>query len=101
MKSRYSFFDKVEDEYLGIHPGLLEYNDLKKFLLGSDESYYYSYKIPLVYQYRPDLIAYNLLGSVNLQWVLTYINEIENSPEGYTINRIITVPVKERLLQII
>lgn len=98
MKSRYNFFEKVEDETLGPHPGILDYNYIRSYLISDNDTYY---KIPLIHQYRPDLISYYFYNTVNFQWILTYINDINDSPEGYTINRLLRIPPKDRLLQIL
>lgn len=99
MKSRYNFFDRVsEDETLGPHPGSLDYTAVRKYLISSFDSYY---TIPLKYQFRPDLISNLFYNTPTLHWAITYVNEIENAPEGYTINRIIRLPNKQRLFQIL
>lgn len=99
MKSRYTFFDKItEDAYLGPHPGDLDYSYLRKYLISDNDTYY---TIPLIHQYRPDLISYFFYNTTSLQWVLTYVNEINDSPEGYTINRLIRIPNKQKLLRVL
>lgn len=49
------------------------------------------YTIPMIYRYRPDLIAYNLYKDVSMQDYLTIINDIDDSPAGYYSGRRIKV----------
>lgn len=46
-------------------------------------------KIPIKYEYRPDLIAYNLYNDVTFSTFLAIINEIDNSPEGFKSGKVI------------
>lgn len=59
------------------------------------------YTISPMTAFRPDLISYAFLGSEKLHWILTYINSIENSPEGYYVGRIIYIPKKGELMEIL
>lgn len=96
MKNRGDFFEIAEDQYLGKHLGFISIKDIKVLVSGVDDTFY---KIPLEYQYRPDLIARYFYGTTQLAWVLTLVNDIENSPEGFTSGRILRVPTRERVLQ--
>lgn len=40
-------------------------------------------KIPLKYEYRPDLIAYSIYNDVSYSTFLAVINDITNTPEGF------------------
>jgi len=53
------------------------------------ESYYKSYKILADEQYRPDKIAWKLLGSQDFSWILDLINNFENGIKEYEQNKII------------
>lgn len=87
--SRYRFFKDVwnddiqhtQKEFLNIDI----INQLKK-------EDYILYKIPLSEQYRPDLTAYKFYGSGRYYWILVYVNNINNSPQGFETNRRIKVP---------
>ena len=57
------------------------------------------YTIPIEHNYRPDLIANKFFGNSKLFWILVYINEINNSPEGFYTGRIIRVPRNERIME--
>lgn len=41
------------------------------------------YSIPTVYQYRPDLLAYDLYGDARLWWVFAQRNPNELGPDPY------------------
>jgi hypothetical protein len=89
MASRYDFFDTVwNDDFQSNQKGVLDINFINKL----KEADYILYKIPLKYKYRPDLIAYNFYGNNKYYWILTYINDINDSPQGFYTNRIIKVP---------
>lgn len=60
-------------------------------LFNYDSVYYQTYTIPLEFQYRPDVISYMLYGDCSYQTLLSYINRIKNSPEGYYAGRVITI----------
>lgn len=49
------------------------------------------YVIPLVYSYRPDLIADHLYKDVTMADYIAIINNIDNSPEGFYTGRILRV----------
>lgn len=48
-----------------------------------------SYVIPMEFAHRPDLISYELYSDVSYQNMLSYINKIDDSPEGYYSGRVI------------
>lgn len=41
------------------------------------------YFIPLIYEFRPDLIAYNLYNDVSMAEYLAIINDIDDTPDGF------------------
>ncbi len=60
------------------------------------KNYYKTYIITPEYQYRPDKLAYMLLGSDLLMWVLDEINFIQHDKE-YKIGKEINYLDKEQL----
>lgn len=54
-----------------------------------------TYIIPLEFNNRPDLISYSLYGDYSYQPVLSYINNIYETPEGYYAGRVIKVLKRE------
>jgi hypothetical protein len=59
------------------------------------------FEIPLIYQYRPDKIASRFYGNPKLYWVLVYVNDIHNSPEGFYLGRRIRIPRVERVTEVV
>lgn len=59
------------------------------------------YEIPLIYNFRPDRIAYKFYGNPKLYWILVYANDIPDSPEGFFHGRRIRVPRIERISEVI
>lgn len=92
MISRYKYYERVKDDVIGSHPGLLDVKALQELFMTDDDTYY---TIPFQHQYRPDLICKQFYGTTSLQWLITYINNISDSPEGYFINRVLRIPNKE------
>lgn len=87
--SRYTFFDDVwNDDIQHTQKGFLSLNLINQL---KDENSIL-YEIPLSEQYRPDLIANKFYGSGKYYWVLVYANDINNSPQGFEVNRRIKVP---------
>jgi len=97
--SRYDkFFDTVFNvEINHDQKGFLQ-EDIKDRISFSDDIIY---EIPLIYEYRPDRIAQKFYGNPKLFWVLVYVNEIENSPEGFYQGRRIRVPRFDRITEVI
>jgi hypothetical protein len=75
----------------------LEYNFLKKedFVYSEEKIDYYT--IPIEYSNRPDLISYILYKDTSYQTLLTFINNITDTPEGYYQGRTIKYLKKEYL----
>ena len=97
--SRYQFFPEVwNDDIQHTQQGILDISNLKKKINDTDSILY---TIPLGYNFRPDLIAQEFYGSGKLYWILTYINDITDSPFGFYTNRIIKVPNPKRVAEII
>ena len=98
MPSRYKFFsDAWNDDFAHTIKGFPTVN-FKQLLSGNDDI---NYKIPIEYQYRPDLIAYKFYNDATLYWVLIYANDFHNSPEDFEANKVIKVPRFERIVGII
>lgn len=96
MKSRYSFYEKITDPNIGKTVGFVNREDIKTMIMGENDTYY---KIEQGYEFRPDLISQKMYGTTEFHWVLTFINDISNSPEGYTAGRILRIPQRARILQ--
>jgi hypothetical protein len=89
MASRYRFFEKVwNDDIQHEQNGFLDV-ELIEQLKAQD---FIIYTIPLAEQYRPDLIANKFYGNGKLYWVLVYVNDINDSPQGFEVNKRIKVP---------
>lgn len=67
--------------------------DFKLFSI--DENKLTTYKIPIEFSGRPDLISYSLYNDVSYQYYLAYLNSIEDSPEGFYTDRVIKVLKRE------
>lgn len=97
--SRFQYFPNVwNDEIQHTQQGILDTNKLKR-IIKSEESTLYT--IPLAYKHRPDLISLEFYGTEKLFWILTYINDINDSPEGFYVNRTIRIPNPKRVSEII
>jgi hypothetical protein len=57
-----------------------------------------TYKIPVEYNYRPDLIAYKFYKDPKLFWVLVYANNFNNSPEDFILGAVIKIPRFEKVI---
>jgi len=87
--SRYDFFETVWNEDIQhTQKGFID-NDFIQKLKEADSV---PYQIPLSERYRPDLIAKKFYGTGKLYWVLVYVNDINNSPEGFEVNKVIRIP---------
>ena len=96
--SRYKFFNDVQNKATGTaFKGFPIKNFSTMFSTSKDKKY----KIPAKYQYRPDLIANHFYGDPTLYWVLVYSNNINNSPEGFEIDRIITIPYIAKVVELV
>jgi hypothetical protein len=96
--SRYQFFPDVWSETIQhTQKGILNTAGLKE-RIGEDVTLY---EIPLAYNFRPDLIALLFYGHGDLHWILTYINDINNTPEGYYTNRVIKIPNPKTIVELV
>ena len=97
--SRYSkFFENVFNKEINhSQKGFLK-DGTKQTLSFPDDIIY---EIPLIYQYRPDRIAEKFYGNPKLFWILVYVNDISDSPEGFYTARTIRVPRFERITEVI
>ena len=97
-RSRYKFFDNAwNDDLNHYQKGMPTTNIGELFQTQKD----IIYTIPLEYQYRPDLIAKKFFGNAKLYWVLAYVNEMSDCPEGFYTGRIIRIPTYERILELV
>lgn len=53
--------------------------------------YCHNYTIPMIYEFRPDLIAYSLYKDVSMAEYLAILNDIDDTPEGFYRGRTIRV----------
>jgi len=98
MGSRYKYFREVWNEELRhTHKGLPDV-DLYTFFTFSDDK---KYRIPLKYEYRPDLISLDFYGDPKLFWVLVYANKFYESPEDFVAGTVINIPRFERIAGLI
>ena len=99
MASRYEkFFDNVYNYDINhLQKGFMK-EETKERLSFPDDMIY---EIPLVYNFRPDKIAQKFYGNPKLYWVLVYVNEISDSPEGFYHGRKIRVPRTERINEVV
>jgi hypothetical protein len=87
--SRYRFFEDVYNEEIKhIQKGFVR-NDLKEMFKSKDDVIF---EITNEYKYRPDKIAYKFYQNPKLYWILVYVNNIKNSPEGFEVGTYIRVP---------
>ena len=97
--SRFQFFPDVWSDIIQhTQKGILVTKDLKERIEADGVQLY---EIPLAYKYRPDLIAKLFYGHGDLHWVLTYINDINDSPEGYYTNRVIKIPSPKKISELV
>ena len=97
--TRFQFFPDVwNNDIQHTQQGILDTKDLKKKI---SESEITLYTIPLGYKFRPDLIAQEFYGSGKLHWILTYINDISDSPTGFYTSRVIKIPDPNKIAEII
>ncbi len=97
--SRFQFFpDAWNDLIQHTQKGIVNTADLK---IRIGETNFQLYEIPLAFKYRPDLISQEFYGTGDLYWVLTYINDINNSPEGYYTGRVIKIPNPKKISELV
>ncbi len=87
--SRYKFFETVWNNDLQHNQKGQMTQSIKNLLLTAD---YVLYSIPLSEKYRPDITAQKFYGNAKYFWILVYINDIKDSPQGFEVNRKIKVP---------
>ena len=97
--SRFQYFPTAwNDDIQHTQMGILDTAALKDKL---DESGSFLYTIPLAFNFRPDLIAQEFYGSGKLYWVINYINDINDSPEGFYTSRVIKIPDPKRISEMV
>lgn len=95
-KNRYKFFDDIFNKDLNKwQKGMMIDEIMEMFKTDKD----ILYTIPIEHSYRPDLIANKFFNNSKLFWILVYVNEINDSPEGFYTGRIIRVPRYERIME--
>ena len=96
--SRYKYFQDVQNTIIGTsYKGFPVDNFSTMFSSAND----ISYKIPVAYQYRPDLIANYFYGDPTLFWILAYANKIYNTPEGFETDVVITIPYIAKVMELV
>lgn len=73
QSSPYYDTNTVDNKFLDV----LEYREIPQ---NTDDIYY---EVPQVYQYRPDLLAYDLYGDPKLWWVFAARNPNKLGPDPY------------------
>ena len=87
-ESRYSYFEKTIDPITQQTVVGLPTDNFLSLIDGTETKY----TIPIEKRYRPDLIADLFYKNSKFWWVLTYVNKIDNSPEGFYTGREIIIP---------
>ena len=87
--SRYKFFSNVwNDDIQHNQKGSLDYSIIDKIKAGESIPYI----VQLGEEFRPDIIAHKFYNDSKLYWILVYVNDIKNSPEGFYTQREIRIP---------
>ena len=95
--SRYKYFQDVINTATGTPFKGFPSTNLQSLLTTNNDI---TFKIPLNFQYRPDLISNYFYGDPTLYWVLIYRNNITNSPEGFETDTSILIPYINKVLQL-
>jgi len=99
MANRYTFYNDVMDEKTKTNmKGLLKDPKFYEVFYSSNMSYF---TIPIQLQYRPDLIAYRFYRDSSYDWILTFVNGITDSPEGYYVGKILLIPELSKIKQVV
>jgi len=94
--NRYEYFSNVYNIDIAKNSkGFLRDDILGKLREKQSDDIYL--EINTKYQYRPDLIAYDMYSDVRLQWVIIYANDIYDSPEGFVLHKKVRIPSLRRL----
>lgn len=93
-QSRYKFFETVWNPYLAHNQKGFPATNLEELFSNRDDL---RFRIPIEYEYRPDLIAQKFYGNPKLSWIIIYANGFSNSPEDFEKNTLIRIPRKERV----
>ena len=72
MFNKYDY--KIDDTFINIE-------EIKKTAQNPEKCRYYY--VPLIYEFRPDLIAYSLYNDVSMAEYLAIINDITDTPSGF------------------
>lgn len=96
MESRYKYYDTVWNKTLNTKFKGFANVDFENLFCEEDDL---QYTIPIEFRYRPDLIANHFYGNPKLYWVLTTANSISNSPEGFEVGKVITIPSYTRVVE--
>lgn len=95
-KSRYKFYDDVFNSDLNKwQKGMMIEDSMEVFKSNKD----ILYEIPLEHNFRPDLIANKFFNNPKLFWILVFVNEISDTPEGFYTGRVIRIPRYEKIVE--
>lgn len=72
MFNKYNY--KINNTFINI-------TSIKKTAQDPDKCTYYI--IPMIYEFRPDLIAYDLYRDVSMSDYIAIVNDIFDTPEGF------------------
>jgi hypothetical protein len=92
--SRYKLYETVFDETQSRNIKGFMREDMKDYLTTAT---YTTIQIPIELDCRPDLIAYHYYGNGELFWILVFVNDIYDSPEGFYAGRYINIPDLNKL----
>ena len=84
MFDKYNY--KLNDVFINI-------DEIKKTAQDPEKCDYYF--VPLVYEFRPDLIAYSLYNDVSMADYIAIINDIDDTPYGFYRGRKLRILRKE------
>ena len=98
MGSRYKYFRNIWNEDIKHTQKGLPDVDVYTFFTFFDDK---KFRIPIKFEYRPDLIALEFYGDPKLFWVLVYANGFNNSPQDFNSGKIIKIPRYERIAGLI
>jgi len=98
MASRYKHWRNIYNEDIKHTQKGMPDTELYSFFTFNDDK---SFRIPLKYEYRPDLIALDFYGDPRLFWVIVYANGFNNSPQDFNSGKVIKIPRYERIVSLI
>lgn len=84
MFNKYDY--KLNDTFINVE-------EIKKTAQDPNKCRYYV--IPMIYEFRPDLIAYSLYNDVSMADYIAILNDIDNTPDGFYRGRKIRILKEE------